>query len=162
MQKEAENLECVQGVNFEIIDSLKNNGTKYLLIFDDSSEEICKSEAFVDVDTAARHPGLSTICSKHKLFHQSKLGRDFKLQNTHILLFKSPRDVMQVSTLSAELGLGSELVDWYRDATSVTYSYLLIHLTPRTDNRPRHCTNNASFPSKVYMPDRIKLFKNFR
>ena len=36
MQKEIENLEFVKGVNFEIIDSLKNNGTKYLLIFDNS------------------------------------------------------------------------------------------------------------------------------
>ena len=39
MQKEIENLEFVPGVNFEFIDSLKNNGTKYLLIFDDSCEE---------------------------------------------------------------------------------------------------------------------------
>ena len=30
MQKEIENLEFVRGVNFELIDSLKNNGTKYL------------------------------------------------------------------------------------------------------------------------------------
>ena len=34
MQKEIENLEFVRGVNFEFIDSLKNNGTKYWLIFD--------------------------------------------------------------------------------------------------------------------------------
>ena len=34
-QKRIENLETVQGVNFEYIDYLKNNGTKYLLIFDD-------------------------------------------------------------------------------------------------------------------------------
>ena len=39
-QKEFENLEFVQGVNIEFFDSLKNNGTKYLLIFDDSREEI--------------------------------------------------------------------------------------------------------------------------
>ena len=32
MQKEIENLEFVLGVNFEFTDSLKNNGTKYLLI----------------------------------------------------------------------------------------------------------------------------------
>ena len=30
MQKEIENLEFVQGVKFEFIDSLKNNGTKYI------------------------------------------------------------------------------------------------------------------------------------
>ena len=41
---------------------------------------------------------------------------------------------MQVSTLSAHMGLGSELVDWYRDATSVPYGHLLIDLSPRTDD----------------------------
>ena len=116
MQKEIENLEFVQGVNFEFIDSLKDNRTKYLLIFDDSCEEICNSKAFVDIATAGRQ---STFYIKHNLFHQGKVGRDVELQNTHIVLFMSPRDVMQVSTLSARLGLGSELVDWYRDATSV-------------------------------------------
>ena len=35
MQKEIDNLEFVQGVHFEFINSLKNNGTQYLLIFDD-------------------------------------------------------------------------------------------------------------------------------
>ena len=40
MQMEIENLEFVQGVNFEFIDSLKNNGTKYLLIVDDFCEQI--------------------------------------------------------------------------------------------------------------------------
>ena len=156
MQKEIENLEFVQGVNFEFIDSLKNNGTKYLLIFDDSCEEICNSKAFVDIATAGRHRGLSTIYIKHNLFHQSKLGRDVELQNTHIVLFKSPRDVMQVSTLSAQLGLGSELVDWYRDATSVPFGHLLIDLSPRTDDRLRYCTNSGSVPSKFYIPERLK------
>ena len=113
MQKEIENLEFVQGVNFEFIDSLKNNGTKNLLIFDDSCEEICNSKAFVDIATAWRHRGLSATYIKHNLFHQSKLGRDVELQNTHIVLFKSPRDVRQVTTLSTQLGLGSELADWY-------------------------------------------------
>ena len=75
MQKEIEN----RGVNIEFIDSLENNGTKYLLIFDDSCEEVCKSKAFVDIATAGRHRGLSTIFIKHNLFHQSKLERDVEL-----------------------------------------------------------------------------------
>ena len=68
MQKEIENLEFVRGVNFEFIDSLKNNGSNYLLIFDDSCEEICNSKAFVDIATAGGHRGLSTIYIKHNLF----------------------------------------------------------------------------------------------
>ena len=54
-------LEFVQGVNFELIDSLKINGTKYMLIFADSCDKICNSKPFVDVATAGRHRGLSTI-----------------------------------------------------------------------------------------------------
>ena len=154
MKKEIESLEFVRGVNFEFIDSLKNNSTKYLLIFDDSCEEICNSQAFVDLATAGRHRG--TIYLKHNLFHQSKLGRDVELQNTHIVLFKSPRDVMQVTTSSTQLGLGSELVDWCRDATSDPFGHLLIDLSPRTDERLRYFTNTGSVPSKFYIPERLK------
>ena len=159
MRKEIENLEFVLGVNFDFIDSLKNNGTKYMLIFDESFEEICDSKAFVDIATTGRHRGLSTIYIKHNLFHQSKLGRDVELQNTHNVPFKSPRDVMQVFILSTHLGLGSELVDWYRAASFVPFRRLLIDLSPRTDDRLRYCTNTGSIPSKVLIPDRLKQSK---
>ena len=155
MQKEIENFEFVQGVNFEFIDSLKNNGTKYLFLFDDSCEEICNSKTFVDIATAGRPRGLSTIYIKHNLFHQSNLGRDVELQNTHIVLLKSPRDLMQVTTLSTQLGLGSELVDWYRDATSVPFGHLLIDLSSRTEDRLRYCTKSGSVSSKFYIPERL-------
>ena len=70
-------------------------------------------QGLVDIATVRRHWGLSTIYIKHNFFHQSKLGRDVEVQNTHINLFKSPRDVLQVTTLGTHLGLGSERVDWY-------------------------------------------------
>ena len=159
MQKEIENFEFFQGVNFELIDSLKNNGTKYLVICDDSYEEIGNSKAFADIATARRHRRLSTIYIKNNLFHQSKLGRDVELQNTHIVLFRSPRDVMQVSTLSAQMRLGSELVDRYRDATSVPFGHSLIDLSPRTYDRLGCCTNIGSIPSKFCVPDRLKESK---
>ena len=68
MHKEIENLEFVRGVYFEFIESIKNNGTKYLLSFDDFSEEICNSKAFLDIATARRHRGLSTIYIKTTFF----------------------------------------------------------------------------------------------
>ena len=160
MQKGIESLEFVRGVNFEFIDSLKNNGTRCLLIFNDSCETIWNSKAFVDIANAGRHRCLSKIYIKHNLFHQSKLGRDVKLQNTHIVLFKSPRDVLQVTTFSTQLGLGSETVDWYRDATSVPFGHLLIDFLPRADDRLRSCTNTGSNPSKFYIPDQLKQSKN--
>ena len=71
MQKNLIILSLFRGVHFEFINSLKNNGTKYLLNFDDSCAEICNSKEFVDTPTAGRHRGFSTIYIKHNLFHQS-------------------------------------------------------------------------------------------
>ena len=55
------NLKFIQGVDFELIENLPNNGTEYLLIFDDSCEEISKSKQFIKNATAGRHRGLNTI-----------------------------------------------------------------------------------------------------
>ena len=159
MQKEIDNLEFVQDVHFEFINSLKNNGTKYLLNFDYSCADNCNSKEFVDIAIAGRHRGFSTIYIKHNLFHQSKLGRDVELENTHIVLFKSPRDVLQVALLGVHVGVGSALVDWYRDVTSVPFGPFLIDLSPRTDDRLRYCTNSGKVPSKLHVPDNLKLLK---
>ena len=66
---------------------------------------------------------------------------------------------MQVTTFSTQLGLGSKLVDWYQNATSVPFGRFLIDLSPRTDDRLRYCTNTGSIPSKLYIPDRLKQSK---
>ena len=70
----------------------------------------------------------------------------------HIVLFKSSGDVMQVSTLSAQLGLGSKLVDCYRDATPVPHGQLLIDLSSRTDDRFRYCIKNRTHSINVSYP----------
>ena len=149
MSKNIKNILFIQGVDFEFIQSLPNNGTEYLLIF------VRKSQArkiFVKIATGGRHKGLSTIYIKH-LFYQSRLGRDIELQKTHIVLFKSPRDVLRVSTLSQELGLGSQLKDWY---TSIPYGHLLIDLTPKKVDSLRFCTNSGSIPTIFFFLKRNK------
>ena len=90
---------------------------------------------------------LTTIYIKHGLFHQSKLGRNAALQHTHIVLFKPLLNVMQISALSGQLGLGSQLVDMVRDATYVHCGHLLMDLLPPTDDRVRFWSNNGIIPS---------------
>ena len=63
---------------------------------------------------------------------------------------------MQVTTLDAELDLGSKLSDWYRDATCAPFGHFLIYLSPRTKDRLRYCTDSSSVPSKFYNPERLK------
>ena len=155
MQKELDNLELVQDVNFRILDSLKNNATKYLLIIDDSCEDICNAKALVDIGSAGRHRGLNNIYVKLNLFHQSKLERDVEHHNTHIVLFKSPRVVMHVSTTSARTEFRSEVVDWSWDARSVPYGHLYFDLSPQKVDQLRYCTNIGSITLKFFIPDRL-------
>ena len=65
----------------------------------------------------------------------------------------------QVATLGVQLGLGLALVDWYRDALSVTFGHLMIDLSLRTDDRLRDCTNSEKNPLKFYVPDNLKHLK---
>ena len=118
----------------------------------------CISKAYVDISTAGIHRGLSTNYNKHNFFHQSKLEGDVELQNTPIVLFRSPRDVMQVTALSMQLGFGSELVDWYRDAMFVPFGPLLIDLSARTDDRLRYCTNSGSVAT-IFFPECLKQLR---
>ena len=84
------------------------------------------------------------------------MGRDVELQNTHIVLFKTARDVLQSNTLSQQLGLGSQLKEWYQDAISTPYGHLLIDLALRTTDLLKFCTNSGSVPSKFYLQQEQK------
>ena len=95
MQRKKPNF--IEGVHFELIEKLPNNGTNYLLKFDDSCEKTSNSKQLVKIAFAGRDRGLNTIYKNYNLFYQSKLGIDVLLQITHIVLFKSPRDVLQIN-----------------------------------------------------------------
>ena len=138
--------------------NLPNNRSKYLLIFDDSCEEILNSKQFVKKNCHCWETQGTENNGHHNLFHQSKLGRDVELQNTHIVLFKSPRDVLQINTLSQQLRLGSQL----KDATSVPSGHLLLDLTPKIVDSLSFCFNSVSVPTKCYLPARIEAkFMNY-
>ena len=118
--KEIENLEFVQHVNFKFMNlSMRwKKDRKHLSIFYPSREENFIVKVLFDNLAKKGHRRLTSLHVTYNLFKESILVRDIKLQNTHIFLFKTPREVMQVSSLNAQLGLESELVDWYREPTS--------------------------------------------
>ena len=78
-KKKTEFFELVQGLDFEVIDSSENSGTKYLLNSDESCERTCISKTFVEIATARRKRGLKTFYIKHNLSHQCKLRRVVEL-----------------------------------------------------------------------------------
>ena len=102
------NIEFIPCLDFEMIKNLEN----CLLVFDDSCEEIYQEQAFVKLAVAGRHRKLHCIFVKHNLFHQSKWSRTIDLNTTHVILFKSPRDLQQIDHFGRQL----KQLDFIREA----------------------------------------------
>ena len=141
-------IEFVKGVNFEMIAKLTN----CLLIFDDSCEEIYADSRFVKLATSGRHKQVHIIYIKHNLFFQSKFSKTIDLSNTHLILFKSPRDVNQIRYLGNQLQLGEFVEKCYKKATSEAYGHLMIDFDPRTPDQLRFASNiTGPCPSIFYL-----------
>ena len=83
---------------------------------------------------------------KHNLFHQSKWSRTIDLNTTHIILFKSLRDIQQIEYLGKQLNCLQLLKDAYKLATAEPYGRLIIDLDPKTSQA-------FQFASQIIGPD---------
>ena len=123
----------IEFVKFDGFDRLRNI-ENILLVFDDSCEEIYKYKDFVKLATAGRHMGLDVNYVKHKLFQQSRWSRTIDLNTSHIILFKSPRDIQQLDHLGRQLNAPKFLLQSYELATKDSFGHLLIDLDPQTSD----------------------------
>ena len=143
------NIRFIRFTGFDNMPNLEN----CLVVFDDSCEEIYNEKEFVKLATAGRHRGVHVIFVKHNLYHQSKKSRTIDLNTTHIILFKSPRDVQQVEVLGKQLNLTVFLKNCYQKATERSFGHLLIDLSPKTSDFLRYCSNIVEpGPSVFYIP----------
>ena len=101
-------------------------------VYDDSCEEIFNDKEFVKIATSGRHRKLHVIYVKHKLFQQSMWSRTIDLNTTHIILFKSLRDIQQIEYLGKQLNCLQLLKDAYKLATAQPYGHLTVDLDPKT------------------------------
>ena len=103
-------------VKFNGFDRLRNI-ENFLLVFDESCEEIYNDKEFVKLATAGRHKGLNVNYFKHSFFQQSQWSRSFDLNTSHVILFKSPRNLQQFNHLGRQLNAPKFLPQSYELAT---------------------------------------------
>ena len=77
------------------------------------------------------------------------------LNSHYMIIFKNPRDTLQVQTLVRQMypGKSKFLTDAYKDASEKPYGYLVLDLKPETGEKFRVRTN--IFPGEVqyvYLP----------
>ena len=124
-----------------------------LLILDDLMNEA--NGSVVDLFTKhSHHANVSVMFLTQNFFNKNL--RNITLNAHYVVLFKSPRDISQISYLARQMypGRTRYLMDSFKDATQEPYGYLLIDLKPDTSDN--HRLRSGIFPddakSWVYAP----------
>ena len=86
----------------------------------------------------SHHRNLSVIYLLQNMFHQGKINRTVSLNCQYLVIFKNPRDKMQILTLAKQMSPRNtqQFLQTYEDAVKRPYGYLFVDLKPST---PDHC-----------------------
>ena len=132
------------------------DGNHNVIVLDDlmlecvSNREIC-----LLFTRGAHHKKLTIFYVNQNMFCQGKHARTITLNCHYIVLFQNLRDCSQIQKLGQQLfpGQGRFLLNAYKDATEMEYGYLVIDISPHTDQHFRLRTE--IFPqeiTKIYQP----------
>ena len=77
------------------------------------------------------------------LFHQGKGSRSINLNSHYLVLFKNPRDILQILTLAKQMYPGQTdfFINQYEEAVRRPFGYLLVDLKTTTQDNCRLRTN---------------------
>ena len=115
-----------------------------LIVLHDLMVQSGKDRRIADLFTkGSHHKNLSVIYIVQNIFHQGRETRDISLNTHYIVLFKSPRDKQQISTLARQIRPGrvQEFMNAFEEATSRPHGYLMLDLKPTTHDDQRLKTN---------------------
>ena len=122
-------------------------------VFDDTCEDIFNEKHFIKLATAGANKYVHVIYVKHNLFQQNKQSRTIDLNTTHLILFKSPRDIQQIDHSGRQLNHAKFLRHAYQLATIEEFGNLLIELDPKTSECLRNSSNIVPpSPTLFYLP----------
>ena len=133
------NVEFIQGIP-EDLETRFQRRHNNVLVLDDLMTQCHSDQRLTRLfSVGSHHKNLSIIFIIHNLFHYGKEMRTVSLNSHYIILFKNPRDRLQISTLARQMypGQSQFLVEAFQDATQEAYGYLIIDLKPTTSDKLR-------------------------
>ena len=143
LYKQLKNVEFIQGIPDDLEMMFKANRNN-LLVLDDLMTQAHSDPRLTRLfSVGSHHRNLSIIFIIHNLFHQGREMRNLSLNSHYIILFKNPRDSLQIATLARQMypGKSKFLIEAYQNATKESYGYLLLDLKPTTTDALRVRTN---------------------
>lgn len=123
-------------------EDMLNPSLRNLVVIDDLLAET-DSRVTKLFTKGSHHKNTSVVYISQNLFDKNKENRTISLNAHYMVLFKSPRDAMQVEHLARQMYPGHTkfMREAFADATSEPYSYLLIDLKPQTPDHMRLRSN---------------------
>lgn len=106
-----------------------------LVIVDDLMASASSSTEIADVFTKyVHHRNLSIFFITQNIFFQGKSNRTITLNAKYMVLFKKPRDKLQIVTLACQMYPGNVqfFLESFQDATAKPYGYLMVDLNAST------------------------------
>ena len=88
---------------------------------------------------ASHHRNLSVIYSVQNLFHQRKGNRSISQNSHYLVLFKNPREKLQILNMAKQMYPGQTdfFLNQCEEAVKRPFGYLLINLKTTTQNNCR-------------------------
>lgn len=133
----------LQNVNVQFFEGLPDDKlldpqVRNLVVIDDLLAET-DSRVTKIFTKGSHHKNTSVIFISQNLFDKNKENRTITLNSHYMVLFKSPRDAMQVEQLARQMYPGNTkfMREAFADATKEPFSYLLIDLKPDTPDNMR-------------------------
>ena len=111
---------------------------RHLVIVDDKMGSA--AEKMLGLFTkGSHHRNISIVYIVQNLFDQNKYHRTISLNTHYLVLFKSPRDSSQISTLARQVypGKSKAVMKAYARATADSHGYLLLDFRQETDDELR-------------------------
>ena len=108
------------------------------IVIDDQMIEAGKDNWIVNLFTkGSYHRNLSVIYIVQNLFHQGKDNRSITLNSHHLVLFKNPRDELQILSLAKQMYPSETawFVKDYEEAVRRPYGYLIVCRSQANDSR---------------------------
>lgn len=128
----------------EKIEDLTRSGQHSILVLDDLMTEVSNSSQAEQLFTVySHHRNMTIIYLSQNAYYSGKKSKTISLQMHYLVLFRNPRDKSQICTLGRQLfpGKTKAFQSVYDDALSNPYSYLVIDLSPHSDQSYQLRTN---------------------
>ena len=122
------------------IESFSKNTYHKLIILDDLMEDVLNSHDMLMLFIrGCHHKNISCIFITQNIFSQSKHSKTIALNTQYLVLFRNFRDSSQIITLGKQIfpGKVKSFQESYNDATTKKYGYLLVDLSPHTEDMYR-------------------------